>query len=464
MNILIETYGCSANKNDSEIMAGKLERSGYAVVFANNLMNLMDFVDGFDVIILNTCVVKEPTLKRMERRIQDLLKTGKTVVLTGCMTKAYPERIEKITTEFKRKNEKVSISRLFISDIDDITKTIDGFLKQKQMKQINRTEKFEGYRNYEKSFKKYIKKRISPIIGIHQIAKGCIGKCSFCITKIAKGMLKSFEIEEIVNNIEKDVKSGCKEIWLTATDVGCYGLDHGDHKLVDLLKKITEIKGKFFVRIGMMNPNNVLDYLNELLEIYENEKFFKFMHIPLQSGSDKVLKEMKREYKTKDFVKIANIFKKKFPLGVLATDVITGFYNEDEKDFSKTIEIINETRPDIINISRFWPMPKTLAYFKMQMIKKEDKEKENEILKKAKERSKILSEIHRKISLENNQRFLNKEIEVLVDNKEKEIEARDKNYRLVIIKKDKRKKITLGSFCNVKIVEARPNCLLACEN
>jgi len=196
-------------------------------------------------------------------------------------------------------------------------------------------------------------------IGITQISEGCNSNCSFCIVKLAKGKLFSYPPAKIIGNITRDVKSGAKEIWLTSQDNASYGLDSGKRLLPELLNEILKLKGNFKVRLGMMNPENVLPITNELLEIYKNKKMKKFLHIPLQSGSNKILKLMNRNYKVDDFLFIIGKFRKEIPDLVLWTDIIVGFPGETEEDFEKTLNIVKKLNFNFINLSRYWALKGT---------------------------------------------------------------------------------------------------------
>lgn len=436
-NIIIENYGCTANQNDGEIIGGLLKKD-FNVIFGKAIKKLNP-----DLVILNTCVVKGPTLKKMERRISDLLKDYKKIIICGCMGVSYLDLILKIKENVEKNFGKRNIAVISPDNIKKIKDIVKKIL-----------EKDKDYILIERGKEDKLllpKKRINKIIGVTQIATGCVSNCSFCITKIAKGYLKSYTIEKIKRNIQQEIKEGCKEIHITATDLGCYGLDKGKYMLVDLLKEILKINGRFLIRLGMINPEHLKNFIDDLLEIYESEKLFKFLHVPLQSGSDKVLEEMKRKYSVKDFLEIVKKFRKKFPQATLATDIIVGFYNEEEKDFKETIKIIKKTKPEIVNISRFWPMPKTVAY-------KNCKDRINEIIKISKERSKFLQKITKKISYEKNKKLIGKEILALVDKRgyEKSYLARDINYKLIAIKE----KVEIGKFYKIKIIDAKSNFLI----
>jgi len=223
--VYIETYGCSANKSDSEIMMGLLTQNGYSIA---------DSIDLADIAIINTCIVKTPTAKRMERRIKEIYNSGKPLIVAGCMAKAEPERIEKLAP-------KASIITPDAIDkiVDVVKKTLDG------EKVVVDSEKKE----------KVLLPRIpfNKIISIVQISSGCLSACTFCETRIAKGILKSYRPSSIIERIKEDVKNGFKEFWITSQDNGCYGFDIGTN-LAELLNAIVKIEGNFFVRVGMMNP------------------------------------------------------------------------------------------------------------------------------------------------------------------------------------------------------------------
>ena len=151
---------------------------------------------------------------------------------------------------------------------------------------------------------------------------------------------------------------------MTSQDTGAYGRDI-NLTIVDLLKEIVTIKKKFMIRVGMMNPNFVLEMLDKLIEIYKNPKLFKFLHIPVQSGNDEILGLMKRKYKVEDFRKIVEKFRENFDEITIATDIICGFPGETEEQFKDSLLLIDDIKPDVINISRFEARPGTDA-FKME--------------------------------------------------------------------------------------------------
>jgi MiaB-like tRNA modifying enzyme len=409
-NIYLETYGCSANQNNSEIMAGILSRSGNIIVKNEELA---------DIIIINSCVVKDKTITKIKRRIQDLrqFSSRKLLIIAGCMPQ----------TEFK-KIKKLNPNAIFLGThhVKDIINIIRDFYDKKldDKKQL-------AYLNEDKEVKLCLPKvPLNKLISIQQISEGCLGECSYCLTRLAKGKLFSYAKEEIIKSIENDLENGAKEIWLTSQDCANYGLDIGKREIIELLKAILSLKHKFRLRLGMLDPNNVLPILEELLEVYKDKKMYKFLHIPIQSASNSVLKHMNRRYNIEEAEKIINAFRKEIPNIVIATDIIVGYPTETEEDHNLNKSFIEKYKPDVLNISKFSSHKNTPAG-KLPVLK-------NSIIKK---RTTELMQIHRKTAKENKEKYLGKKIKVFVDkrmqNAEKLHEARDENYNIILLKCDK---------------------------
>ena len=414
--VYFETYGCSANQNNTEIMAGLVKQSGLEITNNEKIA---------DIIVINSCIVKGPTENKIKRRISDLQALKKPIIIAGCMPSVRVNQLSGLNIYLLDICHTLDIVKL-IKDIQQEQYSLENYVNKKPEVKLNKP-------------KIPLKKKI----GITQISEGCLGNCSFCMTKYAKGQLYSYPEEDIIKNVSQDIKSGCKEIWLTSQDSAAYGLDKGKSRLPQLLTKILNIKGNFRLRLGMMNPNNVLPILKELIELYKNDKMYKFLHIPLQSGSDKILKSMNRKYSSLDFINITKEFKKEIPNITLATDIIVAFPGETNEDFNSTKEVIKKVQPQIFNISRFWPMQGTLAYNYKQISP--------EIAKK---RDLELHSLQKSIAKSNNQEMLNKDIKVFIseyDKKTKEYLARTESYQLVKIKSETD---ILGKTLICKIIKA----------
>ena len=424
MNIYIENYGCSANRSNAEIMAGLLEKAGCTVL--KNEKNA-------DIIILNTCIVKGPTESKALRRISELRE--KKLIVAGCMPEAEYETV---------KNSAPEAILVGPQHIKDIVKAVEILADNK--KKNNKKKDFVGEQHEIKLC--LPKHRHNPAIDIVQISEGCDGACTYCITRLAKGKLFSYPAENIIAEVRSAVENGCKEIWLTSQDCASYG-----YNLPDLLSNISQIPGKFFVRVGMMNPNHVLKVLPDLIDAFRQDRIFKFIHIPVQSGNDGVLKKMNRQYKADDFMRIIKEFRKKIPKITISTDIICGFPGESEKQFEDSVRLIGEIKPDVLNISRFWPRPGTAA---------ENMEQHATWI--TKERSRRLTDVFNKISLEKNRKWLGWKGKVLVDEKGKQgtntFIGRNYCYRPVVVKQGK-KKIMLGNFVDVTIKDVTAHDLRA---
>lgn len=419
MKIHGEVYGCSASLNDYEIMKGLLENEGFE--FVNS-------VEDSDINLITTCVVKSPTENKMIFRIKELEKTQKPLVIAGCLPKSNPEKIRKVAPD---------ASLIGPNSIEKIVDVIRITLQGKRIEELS-----------DSKIPKVgiAKSSSSPVISTIQILSGCLSFCSFCATKLARGNLYSYPLNAVVNEVRAAKNSGFKEIWLTSQDNSCYGLENGSNLAV-LLNQINRIDGKFFVRVGMMNPLHLRKFLPELIETYKSEKIFKFLHLCVQSGSNKILEDMRRGYTTEDFVNYVAEFRKEIPQLTLETDVIVGFSTETDEDFQKTVELMKKIKPDMVNVSRYGVRPGTESA-KMKQLDP----------KIVNSRSKEMFELTRKISLENNKQWIGWKGSVIVDQKVKDfVVARNFAYKSVVIKEN----IPLGKIVDVEILHADKHSIFA---
>jgi threonylcarbamoyladenosine tRNA methylthiotransferase CDKAL1 len=420
--IYSEVYGCSANRSDYEIMLGLLKSNGF---------ELVDSANKSDINLLVTCTVKTPTANRMIFRIKELTKTNKPLVVAGCFAKAEPEVVEKLNP---------NASLIGPNSIDKIVDVVYKTLSGRKSIEINGSVEKANLPHF----------RTNPIIDIVEINSGCTSFCSFCETKLARGNLISYRPDKIRDQIRKAVAEGCKEIWITSQDTSAYGRDIGTN-LPELLESITRIEGEFMVRVGMMNPLHFKKVeIEDLIQVYKNEKVFKFLHLCVQSGSNKVLKDMRRGYNVEDFIYYVEKFRKEIPEITLETDIIVGFPTETEEDFEETVKLIKEVRPDVVNISKYSPRPGTAAA-KMKQLDP----------KIVNERSKIMYELTKKIALQNNKsKWLNWEGKVLIDekgNRENTWMGRNYAYKPIVVESSEN---LFGKFVDLKVVEVKSNYLI----
>jgi threonylcarbamoyladenosine tRNA methylthiotransferase CDKAL1 len=196
-------------------------------------------------------------------------------------------------------------------------------------------------------------------VGIVQLAQGCAGSCTYCITRLARGPLKSFTAEKILAQAQAFVQAGSFEIQLTAQDVSAWGMDSGQ-SLPELLAAIDRIPGHHRIRVGMMNPATVKGQTTELVEAFSGDHIFRFIHLPVQSGSNAVLARMGRGYTVAEYEEIIKSFRKRYPEITVATDMIVGFCGETEADFSASLDLIRRVKPAKVNVTRYSRRPFTL--------------------------------------------------------------------------------------------------------
>lgn len=385
----IEWHGCSLNKADTEKLRYAISSKGH---------ELVERPEKADFYIINTCAVKSPTEEKMISRLRELKEIAKKssakIIVAGCLVEINKERIKKIVPE----------ALLFGVDAEGLSKYLGIELSYEP------TAKAQPY---------------NECITIIPVSRGCLNKCAYCCVNIARGTLRSYSISEINEAFKAGIKKSC-EVWLTATDLACYGFDIGTD-ISKLLQKLLENEGNYRIRLGMLNPQHMKKYFGSLLEVMEDERVYKFFHIPVQSGSDDVLKSMRRGYKAEDFEKMVEGIRSKFPDATIATDIIVGFPGESPDDFQKTIALVRNTRPDIVNVSRFGKRPGTEI---------NESQLRSEVVK---ERSRVLSKIVKEIALEKNKAFVGRKMSVLFSEKGAKggFLGRAFNYKPILVHKAK---------------------------
>ncbi len=417
--IHVEACGCSFSLSDAELARGLLKKAGHQLTGE----------DEAEVIVLVTCTVKDTTQAKLEGRISELAKkTGKKLVVAGCLPQHAPEVVRKLAPEA------VLVGPRGITRIAEAVEARPGTMIAENDSNKNKLG--------------LPRLRTDHVRATVPIAEGCLGECSYCATRLAKGTLTSFPRESIIDEIKKLVSAGYREIWLTAQDCAAWGID-SKVNVCDLLSAISKIDGGFKVRMGMLNPRYLLPIIDEYLGVFSRDsRLFRFFHIPVQSGSDEILALMKRGYSRRDFIFIVSRIREKFPDACISTDVIGGFPGETEKQFGETVSLLEEMRPDIVNVSRFCPRPSTQAALLGNRIPGS----------KVKERTRLLSSIHRAISLEKNKGWIGRTCDVLVDEQTpKGPMGRTDEYRPVAIRG---KKAKTGNFVKATIMDATRSYLI----
>jgi threonylcarbamoyladenosine tRNA methylthiotransferase MtaB len=367
IKIYIKTFGCKVNQYDSQLIKENLMNDRYIEI-------VKDYRDA-NLIIINSCFVTKTAEDEVIKTIKRL-KNYAPVLVTGC----YIENIKFDNVLYITISEKIKIKET----IYKIFEIKDNFLKE-----INKISFFEGR---TRAFLK--------------IQEGCNKFCSYCIVPYLRGRARSKEIEIIKEEFLNLINSGYKEIVLTGTEIGFYGLDINSN-LLELLKDLTKFPEDFRIRLSSIDPEFLNDDLIEFIS--NNEKICPHLHLPLQSGSDKILNLMRRGYSKNQYLDLINKLKEKIKNITFTTDIIVGFPNEDERDFNETLDVIEKVKFLKCHIFPFSERKGTYAskYFK-------DKKVDEMLIE---ERLKIIKDFAKDYSKKVIENFINKELIFLGETK-----------------------------------------------
>ncbi|MBQ3839740.1 MAG: MiaB/RimO family radical SAM methylthiotransferase [Fibrobacter sp.] len=417
--IAVLSQGCAANFGDGEKIARALsaQHPDCSISFEFPTEQPIAFY-------LNVCTVKGngTALKLLQQAVATFPQAP--VFITGCAPKDFQEEARKIS-------DKITFTSLkAIESMDSIAP--------------------EGLQNDMRTL------RQSPFVGIVNIEEGCLDACAFCSTKLVKGRLQSQPEDAIVEQVQRLVDDGCLEIQLTGQDCACYGFDTGTN-LANLTQKIlAQVPGNYKIRLGMGNPRHILGYKDALLECFQDERLYQFLHVPVQSGSERVLQLMNRKHSVEDFRNFALELQEKFPLFTLSTDLIVGFPGETDADFQETLDLLKETRPTVCNITRFVARKGTVAA-RIEEANAADAPAVSDSVKH--ERSAKLFDAFQQIAQENNQRWVGKTCTVVTEKQGHRAGttiARNCAYRPVALQGN----IPAGKALQVRITKAEPFALI----
>lgn len=392
MRVYIETYGCTANEADSAGIRDAIIAAG-GEVSANP--------EDADAIVINTCAVTGHTSNSMVKAIRRY--SGKRIIVAGCMATAEPERLSGF--EVAESPGPLPVVRaLGLKLCDRVPFALKG--------------------------------KTATI----KIAEGCNGQCSYCIVRLVRGRLRSSPGDALLDAARRALDAGATELFLTAQDSGAYGLDIGV-RLPALVKNIAGLSGDFKVRIGMMNPFSVADILPDMIDVLNLPKVYRFAHVPVQSGSDRILALMQRQYTAQAYSGILDRLRSGVPGITFSTDYIVGFPTETEEDFHHTLNDLRTNRPLKVNITRFSSRPGTLAASLPDVLERTKKE-----------RSRILTCLHHEITSQYMQNAVGSCRSVIVSESGKPgtVIARDNAYNMVVIPED----LPLGMQVDVEISAA----------
>ncbi|SFM85484.1 tRNA (N(6)-L-threonylcarbamoyladenosine(37)-C(2))-methylthiotransferase [Methanolobus profundi] len=420
MKVHISTYGCSASQASAEIMKASVRDSGHELVPEKDA----------EVVVINTCTVKYTTEQKILHKIREFGEKGIKVIVSGCMPEVQLDDI-------MHQNPNAHI--LGVNSISRLGQMLDSLASADGSVKVFLPEP-EGFQMVPRI-------RYNSNIHICQLSQGCDYACAYCIVTVARGSLRSFDPDEIVEDVRKAVEEGCSEIWLTSQDNGQYGTDK-DVLLPELLKMVCRIPGQFKIRVGMMNPFSVTPILDDLLDAFEDEKIYRFLHLPIQTASDSVLENMNRYHSISEANEIVDRFRARFPDMTLFTDLIVGYPGETDEDVRKTVEWVNEYKPEKVNISRFTPRPHTKAWDLRKIDSRIIVNRSNE-----------LHAVCEAVKLESREGMIGKEVDVFISKpaKQKGMMARTDSYKPVVIPECD---LEPGITCRVHIYDATPGYFL----
>ena len=318
------TYGCQMNVNESAKMKQILQTMGYEII---------EDIDDSDLVFLNTCTVREGAAVKVYGKLGDLKrlkeeKNGKMIIgVTGCLA-------QEVRDEFIKKTPYVDLV-LGNQNIGRIPDIIERIEKGEDVHVVMVEDEDELPQRVDADFG-------DDIVASISITYGCNNYCTFCIVPYVRGMERSVPLHEIVKDVKKYTEKGYREILFLGQNVNSYGSDLADDtdNFAKLLRESAKIEGDFWIKYVSPHPK---DFTDEVIEaIADNSKIARMLHLPLQSGSTKILNAMNRGYTKEEFITLAKKIKEKIPDIGLTTDIIVGFPGETEEDFQDTMDVVNE--------------------------------------------------------------------------------------------------------------------------
>ena len=402
----IETYGCTSNRGETQQIEQALREGGH---------HPADGPEAADVAILNTCTVLEKTERNMLARAKELEKeTPADLVVTGCMALAQGEQF---------RNADVDAEVLHWDDVPQYVLNGECPTVTPDTETV-----------------------LNGVVGILPIARGCMSDCSYCITKQATGRIESPSVDENVEKARALVHAGAKEVRITGQDTGVYGWDtnQGTSLLPELLDRIcSDIDGDFRVRVGMANPKGLHGVREELAAVFaEHDELYNFIHAPVQSGSDDVLADMRRQHAVSEYLEVIETLDDRLDYWTLSTDFIVGFPTEEPADHEQSMALLRETRPEKINVTRFSKRPGTDAA-DMKGLGGQTK----------KDRSKEMSEAKMELMAEAYEEMVGRTSSVLLveDGTDESLVGYDEAYRQVVIADAQERGLEIGDTVAVEI-------------
>jgi tRNA-i(6)A37 thiotransferase enzyme miaB len=423
------TYGCQMNVNESAKMKQILQTMGYEII---------EDIDDSDLVFLNTCTVREGAAVKVYGKLGDLKrlkeqKNGKMIIgVTGCLA-------QEVRDEFIKKTPYVDLV-LGNQNIGRIPDIIERIEKGEDVHVVMVEDEDELPQRVDADFG-------DDIVASISITYGCNNYCTFCIVPYVRGMERSVPLHEIVKDVKKYTEKGYREILFLGQNVNSYGSDLADDtdNFAKLLRESAKIEGDFWIKYVSPHPK---DFTDEVIEaIADNSKIARMLHLPLQSGSTKILNAMNRGYTKEEFITLAKKIKEKIPDIGLTTDIIVGFPGETEEDFQDTMDVVNEVGFENAFMFMYSKRSGTPAATMEEQVDEQVKS----------ERLQQLMRLQNYKAKEESQKYLGKTVKVLVEGPSRKnpemLTGRTSTHKIVLFKSPG---IDLkGKFVNTKIYEAK---------
>lgn len=431
------------NFSDSERLAAFLEKNKFKPAKS---------ISEADLVIFNSCGVRKMAEDRAFGQIHNLKKNNPQIktALTGCISQRKDvQRVLKNKIDLFFPIKEIDLLENFI--IENLSETCLPVGKVKNLKLKIKAQKINSTTSENIAYLSIIPKSENKFSALVPIMTGCNNFCAYCVVPYARGREASRPAKEILSEIEKLIQKGYKEIILLGQNVNSYkGIENKKEvNFARLLKEVNKIPGKFWIRFMSPHPKDMSDELIEV--ITKSKKVCELVHLPLQSGDDKILADMNRRYTQKHYLdlikKIKLGFKKNKPdqIFAISSDIIVGFPGETKKQLEESAQVMRKVKYDMVYFGQFSPRPQTAAWKMKDNVSKPEKEK----------REKYLNEILTNTALLNNKKYLNKTVDILVDSQKGEkYFGKTRTLKNVMFSSDK--KNLVGNFVKVKIIKITP--------
>jgi len=425
--LFLETYGCQMNVADSEVVAAIMQHDGFEITKTR---------EEADVILVNTCSVRENAEQRVRGRVQGFSELKKKnpkllVGVIGCMAERLGDKLFE-----QEKNVNIVVGPDAYMDLPMLVKKAESGEKAINI-ELSLTE----------TYKDICPSRIdeTAISGFVSIMRGCNNFCTYCIVPYTRGRERSRNPESIIKEVRDLAEKGYKEVTLLGQNVNSFKFKNSVSEISfpELLEMVAKAEPNMRIRFATSHPKDMSDDTLRVIAKYSN--ICKHIHLPVQSGSDSVLKDMRRKYTREWYTNRIEAIREIVPDCGISTDIFCGFHNESEEDFKQTLDLMKWAKYDLAFMFKYSERPGTFAYKNMEDNIPEDVKSE---------RLTQMIELQNKLSLESNQKDIGQVFEVLVEGvskkSEEELYGRSSQNKVIVFP---RKDYKVGDFVQVKVTD-----------